>query len=129
MSLVPSKYINLHWWRSNNTLGDDGFKRGVRALSPIAKDQLLAEYTGEPILLNQQSFTPHGDTKYNMNWMPQPILNVGGLRAFSQPTVGPIATLICGKNGNWTKFISQSDQEANVTTKQVAVAGKWRIGV
>jgi SET domain-containing protein len=64
-----------------------------------------------------------------MKWMPQPRLNAGGLTAFNQPVVGATATLICGRHGNWTRFIAGSDREANVATKQMAFSGSWRIAV
>ena len=60
--------------------------------------------------------------------MPQRILNAGSFRTFTQPDVGPIATPIYDKNGNWTKCIRHSEP-GDVALRQAAVAGKWRIAV
>ena len=107
----------------------EGFNRGVRALSPISKEKMLSEYVGELIPLEQQGSRTFGDEKYCMKWWPQPRLNAGGRRANVQPDVEPIATLISGRQGSWTRFISHTETGVYVATSLVPIAGKWRSAV
>lgn len=86
--------------------------RGVRVLRPIRQGAVIGQYIGRLIPYDtQQDF---GDTIYPMLILAP---------RYDNEMPGPVATMIAGRQGNWTKFINGATRpgQANVQFDRLPV--------
>jgi hypothetical protein len=107
--------------------------RGVRALQSFPRGCILGEYLGEFIPLNTHK--ERGDEIYAMEFGGPSYL--GRSSAFNSDPISPdtsgdvfpIATLIAGANGSWTRFINAPSEGElpNCAFRHEALAGKLTV--
>lgn len=96
--------------------------RGVRALQDIQKGELIGEYNGTFIPLQEEDSCGDGD--YLLNFL-------GPSATYPSPPTNGIPTSIItgGERGNWTRFMNHADNpnEMNAQMFQSVYGGAMRI--
>ncbi|CAG8950062.1 hypothetical protein HYFRA_00008294 [Hymenoscyphus fraxineus] len=94
--------------------------RGVRALQNIPEGEIIGEYCGTFVPLQEEDTC--GDGSFLMGWE-------GPSRDFFHPDAEKICILSGGLAGNWTRFMNHTDKEEEVSARmyQFPYGGKMRI--